>query len=91
VTRGSVGPESKRKSRLTTTAGGVFAGARKELPGRGFYRPGASQVTSPERRAYRNHGMGAKAVGDVRWGSGQWWMAVRPRVAGLRVGGVSRP
>jgi hypothetical protein len=42
--------------------------------------------------------MGAKAVGDVRWGSGQWWMAVRPcacalrpRVADLGVGGVSRP
>jgi hypothetical protein len=37
--------------------------------------------------------MGAKAVGDVRWGSGQWRMAVhpracalRPRVAGLGVG-----
>jgi hypothetical protein len=37
--------------------------------------------------------MGAKAVGDVRRGSGQWRMAVRPRacvlrprVAGLGVG-----
>jgi hypothetical protein len=63
-----------------------------------FYRPGASQATPPERRAYRNHGMGAKAVGDVRRGSGQWRMVVRPRacarrprVAVLGVGGVSRP
>jgi hypothetical protein len=36
VARGSVGPESKRRSKLTTaalmatTAGGVFSGARKE-------------------------------------------------------------
>jgi hypothetical protein len=51
-----------------------------------------------ERRAYRNCGMGAKAVGDVRRGSGQWRMAVRPRacarqprVTGLGVGGMSRP
>jgi hypothetical protein len=36
----------------------------------GFYRPGASQATPPERRAYRNHVMGAKAVGNVRRGSG---------------------
>jgi hypothetical protein len=42
--------------------------------------------------------MGAKAVGDVRWGSGQWRMAVRslacarrPRVTGLGVGVVSLP
>jgi hypothetical protein len=41
--RGSVGPESKRKGRLTTaalmatTAGGVFSGARKEeIRGAGF-------------------------------------------------------
>jgi hypothetical protein len=103
VARGSVRPGSKRRSRLTTTAlmvtaaGGVFSGARKEWPGRGFYRPGASQETSPERHAYRNHGMGGKAVGDVQRASGQWRMAVRPRacarrprVAGLGVGGVSR-
>jgi hypothetical protein len=64
----------------------------------GVYRPGASQAASPERRAYRNHGMGGKVVGDVQRGSGQWRMAVRPRacalrphVAGLGVGGVSRP
>jgi hypothetical protein len=36
VTRGSIGPEGKRRSRLTTAAlmataaGGVFSGARKE-------------------------------------------------------------
>jgi hypothetical protein len=48
---------------------------------------------SPDRRAYRNRGMGAKAVDDVRRGSGQWRMAVRPRacarrprVTGLEVG-----
>jgi hypothetical protein len=42
--------------------------------------------------------MGGKAVGDVQRASGQWRMAVRPRacarrprVAGLWVGGVSRP
>jgi hypothetical protein len=42
--------------------------------------------------------MGAKEVGDVRRGSGQWRMAVRPRacvrrsrVTRLGVGGVSRP
>jgi hypothetical protein len=42
--------------------------------------------------------MGPKAVGDVRRGSDQWRMAVhpracelRPRVAVLGVGGVSRP
>jgi hypothetical protein len=53
---------------------------------------------SPVRRAYRNHGMGAKAVGDVRRGSGHWRMAVppracarRPRVTSLGIGGVSRP
>jgi hypothetical protein len=52
---------------------------------------------SPERRAYRNRGMGAKAVGDMRRGSGQWRMAVRPRacaqrprVTGLVVVGMSR-
>jgi hypothetical protein len=53
---------------------------------------------SPVRRAYKNRGMGTKAVGDMRRGSGQWRMAVRsrvcarrPRVTGLGVGGVSRP
>jgi hypothetical protein len=41
--------------------------------------------------------MGSKAVGDVRRGSGQWWMAVRPRpcalrprVASIGEGGVSQ-
>jgi hypothetical protein len=54
-------------------------------------------VTSPKRRAYRNRDMGAKAVDDMRRGSGQWRMAVRPRacarrprVTGLGVGGSSR-
>jgi hypothetical protein len=53
---------------------------------------------SPACRAYRNRGMGAKVVGDVRRGSGQWRMAVRPRACvrrphaiDLGVGGVSRP
>jgi hypothetical protein len=53
---------------------------------------------SPEHRAYRNRGMGAEAVDNMRWDSGQWQMAVRPRacarrprVTGLGVGGVSRP
>jgi hypothetical protein len=36
----------------------------------GGYRPGASQAASLKRRVYRSHGMGAKAVGDVRRGSG---------------------
>jgi predicted kinase len=82
---------------MAMEAGGVFSGMRKEET-RGVYRPGASQAASPERRAYRNHGMGGKVVGDVQRGSGQWRMAVRPRacalrphVAGLGVGGVSRP
>jgi hypothetical protein len=61
---------------MATTTGGVFSGARKEET-QGVSRTGASQAASPERRAYRNHGMGAKAVGDVRRGSGQWRMAVR--------------
>jgi hypothetical protein len=56
----------------------VLGRAQGRDPG-GFYRPGASQAASPERRDYRSHDMGAKAVGDVRWGSGQWRMAVRPR------------
>jgi hypothetical protein len=95
-TRGSVGPESKQKSKLTTT-GSVDSGARKAET-RGGYRPGASQAASPERRANKNHGMGGKVVGDVRQSFGQWRMAVhpracarRPRVAGLGVGGVSCP
>jgi hypothetical protein len=64
---------------MATAADGAFSGARKEETQGGFYRPGASQAASPERRDYRSHDMGAKAVGDVRWGSGQWRMAVRPR------------
>jgi hypothetical protein len=83
---------------MVTTAGGVFSGAHKKTGGGGGYRPGASQAAAPERHAYRSHGMGAKAVGNVRRGSGQWQMAVhpracalRPRVADLGVGDVSRP
>jgi hypothetical protein len=83
---------------MATVAGGVDSGARaRQRPG-GFYRPGASQAASLERRANRNHDMGGKAVGDVQRGSGQWRMAERsracarrPRVAGLGVAGVSRP
>jgi hypothetical protein len=82
---------------VAMAAGGVVSGACKAETG-GVYRPMVSQAASPEHRAYRNHGMGGKAVGDVRRGSGQWWMALlpracaqRPRVAGLGVGGVSRP
>jgi hypothetical protein len=73
-------------------------GRAQGMTRRGFYRPGESQEISPKRRAYMNHGMGAKAVGNVRRCSGQWQMAVRPRacarrprVADLGVGGVSRP
>jgi hypothetical protein len=65
----------------------------RERTGRSFYRPRASQATSPKHHAYRNRDMGAKAVDDVRRGSGQWRMAVRPcacarqpRVTGLEVG-----
>jgi hypothetical protein len=47
----------------------------RERTRRSFYRPGASQATLPEHRAYKNRGMGAKAVDDVRRGSGQWRMA----------------
>jgi hypothetical protein len=56
---------------MAMAAGGVFSGARKEETREGGgYRPGASQAASLKRRVYRSHGMGAKAVGDVRRGSG---------------------
>jgi hypothetical protein len=91
VTRGSVGLESKRKSKLTTAVlmvtavGGVVSGARKAETKGVFIGQGRHKQLRPERRAYRNHDMGSKAVGDVRQGSGQWWMAVRPRVCAVAV------
>jgi hypothetical protein len=58
----------------------------RERTGRSFYRPGASQATSLEHRAYRNRGMGAKAVDDVRGAPASGgWRCARARVRGGHV------